>query len=44
MKDNKFGCKIKFETGNGKASIFSLEKLQKDGILEIKLTDFGESK
>jgi len=41
MTDNKFGCQIEFETGNGKATIFSLEKLQKDGILKIDNLPFS---
>ena len=41
MIDNKFGCQIEFETGNGKASIFSLEKLQRDGILKIENLPFS---
>ena len=32
MSDNQFGCRINFENDEGKAVLYSLEKLQKDGI------------
>ena len=32
MSKNNLGCKVEFETGDGKSTIYSLEKLQKDGI------------
>ena len=35
MNFNQFGCKVNFETGGGKSSLFSLEKLQKDGIGQV---------
>ena len=32
MSDNQFGCLVDFESGEGKSALYSLEKLQKDGI------------
>ncbi|MGK5094324.1 aconitate hydratase AcnA [Deltaproteobacteria bacterium TL4] len=32
MSDNKFGCRTSFETGSGKADLYSLKKLEKDGV------------
>ena len=35
MSFNQFGCHVDFETGSGKSSIYSLEKLQKDGVGQV---------
>ena len=29
MKDNQFGCRLNFESSEGKTALYSLEKLQK---------------
>ncbi|MBC8258844.1 MAG: aconitate hydratase AcnA [SAR324 cluster bacterium] len=41
MSDNKFGCRIDFESGDGKAGLYSLEKLQKDGVGSIDRLPFS---
>lgn len=41
MADNKFGCRTSFETAQGKADLFSLEKLEKDGVGNINRLPFS---
>ena len=41
MSQNNFGCCIDFECGEGNASIYSLEKLQKKGIGPIDSLPFS---
>jgi aconitase (EC 4.2.1.3) len=41
MKDNQFGCRINFESSEGKTALYSLEKLQKDGIGTIDRLPFS---
>ena len=41
MSDNQFGCRINFENGEGKAVLYSLEKLQKDGIGPVDSLPFS---
>jgi len=39
--DNQFGCRVDFESGEGKAILYSLEKLQKDGIGPVDSLPFS---
>ena len=41
MSQNNFGCYINFESGEGTASIFSLEELQKRGLWSIDKLPFS---
>ena len=41
MSDNQFGCRINFENDEGKAVLYSLEKLQKDGIGPVDSLPFS---
>ncbi|MBL4825935.1 MAG: aconitate hydratase AcnA [SAR324 cluster bacterium] len=41
MSDNQFGCRVDFESGEGKAALYSLEKLQKDGIGPVDSLPFS---
>ena len=41
MSGNNFGCKVKFETGEGKAFLYSLENLEKNGIGSIDRLPFS---
>jgi aconitate hydratase len=41
MSDNQFGCRIDFESGEGKSALYSLEKLQKDGIGAVDRLPFS---
>jgi len=41
MNNDKLGCLVEFETGNGKASIYSLERLQKEGLLKVDNLPFS---
>ena len=41
MSDNQFGCRIDFENDEGKAVLYSLEKLQKDGIGPVDSLPFS---
>ena len=41
MKDNQFGCRLNFESSEGKTALYSLEKLQKDGIGTIDRLPFS---
>ena len=41
LSDNQFGCRIKYENGDGKAVMYSLEKLQKDGIGPVDSLPFS---
>jgi len=41
MSDNQFGCLVDFESGEGKSALYSLEKLQKDGIGPVDSLPFS---
>ena len=41
MSDNQFGCRVDFESGEGKSALYSLEKLQKDGIGPVDSLPFS---
>ena len=41
MSDNQFGCRINFENDEGRAVLYSLEKLQKDGIGPVDSLPFS---
>ena len=41
MKDNQFGCQKNFESSEGKTVLYSLEKLQKDGIGTVDRLPFS---
>ena len=41
MSDNQFGCRINFENDEGKTVLYSLEKLQKDGIGPVDSLPFS---
>ncbi len=41
MSDNQFGCRVDFECGEGKSALYSLEKLQKDGIGPVDSLPFS---
>ena len=41
LSDNQFGCRINFENGDGIAVLYSLEKLQKDGIGPVDSLPFS---
>ena len=41
MSDNQFGCLVDFESGEGKSALYSLEKLQKDGIGQVDSLPFS---
>ncbi|GIT72548.1 MAG: hypothetical protein Ct9H300mP28_23620 [Pseudomonadota bacterium] len=41
MSQNNFGCRIDFESGEGTASIYSLEELQKRGVGPIDTLPFS---
>ena len=41
VSDNQFGCRINFENDEGKAVLYSLEKLQKDGIGPVDSLPFS---
>ena len=41
MSDNQFGCRVDFESGEDKSALYSLEKLQKDGIGPVDSLPFS---
>ena len=41
MSDNQFGCRINFENDEGRSVLYSLEKLQKDGIGPVDSLPFS---
>ncbi|MBF0353160.1 MAG: aconitate hydratase AcnA [SAR324 cluster bacterium] len=41
MPDNRFGSRISFDTGSGKADMYSLEKLEKDNIGTVQKLPFS---
>lgn len=41
MSDNQFGCRINFENDEGRTVLYSLEKLQKDGIGPVDSLPFS---